>query len=169
MMPGAPAEVLQRVRAPPEPRRLAHSFAPPGTNAFDVMRLNAKAPAMNRTSHESFVKAVHEWRGLSLDAFRNVRKDIWSQPERSAYTKRVYVIDLVRRAVTNLPAHESSLMTKKEKEDWAAHRFDYMRVQSRETMPQYIDHTRLLDPHLVRRTSKKRRLQEAAGDTDSQV
>jgi hypothetical protein len=126
------------------------------------MRLNAKAPAMNRTSPVSFVQAVHEWRGLSLDAFRRVRKDVWTQPERSAYTKRVYVIDLVRRAVLVLPAYEASLMTTTEKEDWAAKRYNYMRVQSSETMAQYIAHSRLVDPNLSRCASKKR--EKNAGD-----
>jgi hypothetical protein len=164
MMPGPPAFVLERRRAPPEPRRLGNALVPPGANAFDVMRLNARAPGMGRSSPQSFVHAVHEWRGLSLDAFRKVRKDAWTQPERSAYTQRVYVIDLVRRAVTSLPTHEASLMTSVERENWAAVRYDYMRVLSRETMSQYIDHQRLMDPSIPRRQSKKRRQDANGGD-----
>jgi hypothetical protein len=117
---------------------------------------------MNRTSPLSFVQAVHEWHVLSLDAFRKVRKGIWTQPEHSAYTKQVYVIDLVRRAVLNIPAHKASLMTNVEKEDW-------MRVQSSETMPQYIAHLHLLDSHIPQRTSKKRRLLKEDGDPNGQV
>jgi hypothetical protein len=49
------------------------------------------------------------------------------------------VINLVRRAVMNLSAHEASLTTKAEKEDWAAQRYNYMRVHSSELMPQYIE------------------------------
>ena len=164
MMPAAPPEVLQRVRAPREPPRIANPCLPRGANAFDVMRLNAKAPAMSRRSPDSFLRAIHEWRGLGLEAFRNVRKDGWTQPEHTAYRKRLYVFDLVKRAVSALPAHESSLMTSVEREDWAAVRFDYLRCHEGEEMCKYITHTRLIDPTIIRRASKKRRRDDAGDD-----
>jgi hypothetical protein len=71
MMPAAPPEVLQRQRAPREPAADIVGALPAGTTAFDVLRLNARAPAMNRKSPDSFV-AVHEWRGLGLESFRKV-------------------------------------------------------------------------------------------------
>jgi hypothetical protein len=55
-------------------------------------------------------------------------------------------------------------MTSVERENWAAVRYDYMRVLSREMMSQYIDHQRLMDPSIPRRQSKKRRQDANGGD-----
>jgi hypothetical protein len=158
-MPDAPPEVLERLRAPREPRR-PPSLVPAGANAFDVMRLNARAPAISRASPDSFVQAVHEWRGLSLDAFRRTGKGHWAVAVRSAYDKRLYVVDMVRRSFSMLPALQSSLMTSDERENWAAARFDHLRLLQGESMTQYVDHMRLLDPNIKRRKSTKRRREE---------
>jgi hypothetical protein len=172
--------VIQRQQPPPPPAEplvfrwtqammpAAHIVGalPAGTTAFDVLRLNARAPAMNRKSPDSFVQAVHEWRGLGLESFRKVRKTGWAKPDHTAYRKRLYVIDLVRRAVPTLPAHESFLMNSIEREDWAACRYDYLRGQANEEMCKYIEHIRLVDDSIVRRDSKKKR---ARADDDGEV
>jgi hypothetical protein len=117
---------------------------------------------MSRNSPESFVQAVHEWRTLDLEAFRKVRKTGWPQPDHTAYRKRLYVIDVVRRAIPGLPGHESSLMNSVEREDWMAARFDFMRRGQKEDMCKYIAHLRTMDDSIVRRESnKKKRAREA--------
>jgi hypothetical protein len=149
----APEECYLRLVAPPEPPRRRRPPPPAGANAFDVLRLTARAPAMNRRSPESMLQAVHEWRANDLGSFLDVRKDSWSVAQVSAYNRRRYTWELVQRCLQHLP-HPAGYMTTKEKEDWVAVRHDRLRNFNHEKLPQYMAGIRLRDRHIKRRKRK---------------
>jgi hypothetical protein len=163
-MPLAPP-VLRRNWAPTEPPAQGNALLPPGANAFDLLRINAQAPAMSRKSPDSFLQAVFEWRTHNLDAFINVGNAHWLKSLRLAYAKRIFVVNMVRRAVLDLPGEAAFLMTKAEKEDWVGARYDYLRAANQETMLQYIAHICQVDQSIPRRLSKQRHDEEANDDT----
>jgi hypothetical protein len=151
----APEACYLRLVAPPEPPRRRRPGLPAGANAFDVLRLNARAPAMNRRSPKSMVEAVHEWRVHDLSSFLDVKKDGWTGPQTSAFNRRRYTWELVQQCVPHLP-HPAEYMTIKEKEDWVAVRHDAHREFNREKLPKYIDNIRLRDKNIKRRKRKVR-------------
>jgi hypothetical protein len=153
LLPRAPEECYLRLAAPPEPPKRRRPALPPGATAFDVLRLNARAPAMNRRSPESMVQAVHEWRENDLGSFLDVRKDSWATAQKSAFARRRYIWELVQRSIPNLE-HPAGYMTTKEKEDWVAVRHDYLRTFNLEKLPQYMANIRLRDSHIKRRKRK---------------